>query len=239
MKKLVLIIFFIPLLTMVTSSQELVRNGSFEQNTKSGSCGATALSCQKIHSTLQNTKQRVDSIRQSHNYIQRNLYTEILGTGLYLSLNLEYKIAGRSNYTLLYHIGLGPQDDIFASFYSKSFPTSFFIPSYIKYLYGSGKHKLEIGIGTVNIVNRLPSNYKLADVKEYYNGSEQPDYSVPLSALVIPIIGYRFVNSKNMFFGIAFTPIISSDRGLYKGYITFIPWGGIKFGYSFIKTRPK
>jgi hypothetical protein len=57
--------------------------------------------------------------------------------------------------------------------------------------------------------------------------SESENKDDGFGVILSPTIGYRYQSKKEVFFKIAFTPLLTTFE------TTFTPWGGISLGYSF------
>ncbi|PIY08975.1 MAG: hypothetical protein COZ18_09460 [Flexibacter sp. CG_4_10_14_3_um_filter_32_15] len=135
---------------------------------------------------------------------RKSIFLEIAGSGGLGSINYEshfYK-KGITEFTWRLGFSLAPID--------KNNGTAIIFPVMINSLIGKKKHKLELGIGQGFTITTKGSPF----------------------ALTVASIGYRYqAESKNWFYKIAYTPLIS-----YLVDFQVQQWGGVSIGYTFNNT---
>lgn len=165
--------------------------------------------------------QEIDSKKNNREKgtLKNNLYVELLGKGIYYSINYEKPFTFR-NYDLLFHIGAAyvPID-----FYRRYV----LLPISTYKLIGYNSTKLEIGIGATLAFNVNPTPKDSLKKHE----SDPSEYAVPYEPffriLGCPSIGYRFYKS-HFLFRTAF--YLYTYNHLYDKKLVCQLWGGISFG---------
>jgi len=136
--------------------------------------------------------------------VDNSIYLEIGGSALGYSLNYERRVGenlwGRVGVSYL------PPFVVFGDFVS--------LPAGLSYLLGKYDKHLELGF-TLS-PTYIKSAFKIND-----------NYDKEFGIISSAIIGYRFQPKEELFFKLAFTPLITTFE------TTFLPSGGISFGYSF------
>jgi hypothetical protein len=164
------------------------------------------------------TAQESNPSSLSKNYIS----LEVGGSGGAYSFNYGRTVFKNKNWQMEANIGFSVMPVLLYDTY-KFYPT---IPFGVSVLYGSGNHRLKLGIQ-----NTLYSGYVYVNPKqsEYRNGAliSKPEYQSKFHESILPVIGYQYQISSHYFVNVVFTPLVF-DNGF-----TFTPWGGIGFGLSF------
>jgi hypothetical protein len=150
------------------------------------------------------TKPDIDSTQiESKEQIKNVFYAEVLGNAGGYSLNYERRLGGhwwaRAGFS--YISGSG---DRFISF-----------PFGVSNLFGKRRDFFELGLVVTPVY--AEDDFSLD------SENEDEEFGVIFS----PTIGYRYQSKKEVFFKIAFTPLLTTFE------TTFTPWGGISLGYSF------
>ena len=149
--------------------------------------------------------------------------TELYGTGLGLTVNVEHVIVKRNKMFVNGRIGFGKHQSFSSANYSfKSIPVS------VSAFSGIGKHHKEIGLG-------------LTYSEGGQDGSifERPNKSL----FAMPFVGYRYQNAKGGFvFKVQYTPYIKikeyTEERVYNSMVgDFIHSAGITIGYFFSRKE--
>ncbi len=136
---------------------------------------------------------------------KNNLFLEVAGSGGLGSINYErlFKSKNKIDFTWRAGLSFAPVD--------KNNGTGIVFPLMMNGLLGKTAHKLELGLGQGITLTTKGSFF----------------------ALTTAAIGYRFqAPSKNLFYRITYTPLIS-----YLVNFQVQHWGGISIGYSFNKAK--
>ncbi len=131
---------------------------------------------------------------------RKSVFLEIAGSGGMGSINYEKLLCKRNNieYTGRLGFSIAPID--------KNNGIGLVFPFMLNSLIGKHSHKLELGIGQGLTVTTKGSFF----------------------LLTIPTIGYRYQNeTKNMFYRVTYTPLIS-----YLFDFQMQQWAGISIGYT-------
>ncbi|MFA5781139.1 MAG: hypothetical protein WC868_02600 [Bacteroidales bacterium] len=165
-------------------------------------------------SIIQNTPYIKDTL-QNIRIPKNSFYIELLGNSLYYSLNYERIIFNTNRFYFSGRIGacyLPVKID------DKRFVFPLLINGILHY---NKRLHFEFGIG-VTFFSLREFNYN------YYPSS--PNYVFYENMLaIVANIGLRYQGQKGFLFRLGFTPLYS-----IKGP-RLLPWGGISFGYSFLK----
>lgn len=144
---------------------------------------------------------------QSQKTAQSTLYLELLGNGAIYSLNYDHLFSNNVGARFGGMVAWANEEDSDDNVNIATFNVM------ANYLIGSGKHKLEFGIGTL-----FAKTWG-----GFFDGIDDFDASGIFGTATV---GYRLQPVHGGFvFRIGFTPIFTAD-----GYV---PWGGISFGSSF------
>ncbi|TWR23816.1 hypothetical protein FPZ42_18730 [Mucilaginibacter achroorhodeus] len=169
------------------------------------------------------SKAKADSVYKSlFNQRGKTLYLELLGAGVYYSLNYDIRFAGKQN-------GVGARAGV-VYFKSQGEGETFAIPLLINYLIGKRSHYLEIGAGGLFFYhkNRYDNGF---DSKRFANdviknpNINPADYYIepnPYGVYLTGSAGYRYQPLKG---GVSFrlgTNIISnfSERAVFWPYLS-------------------
>jgi hypothetical protein len=159
----------------------------------------------------------------------KSIYFEAGGRAIYGSFNYEQTLKNYKNGYLTGSVGF--------SLIPISWFMNWAVPVNVKYVFGTKKHHLEVGLGATFHSN----NYKI--------GSTTYERWLYLT----PSIGYRFQKPTNgLFFTANFIPTVGvfeywnpNNRNVNDGKISFfnedtaffptaiLPWAGFSIGYSF------
>lgn len=153
-------------------------------------------------------KTKADSFQAANKkYVNNTVYVELLGSAAIYSFNYERRLGNR----FWGRIGVG--------YYPGPFGELATVPLGVSYLIGKEAKFFELGLVVTPLY--AEENFDLFSESE----NEDDGFGVILS----PTIGYRYQpqKEKNLFFKIAFTPLITTLE------TTFVPSGGLSFGYSF------
>jgi hypothetical protein len=158
----------------------------------------------------------VDSQAQK---FQNSIYGEVLGHGLFYSINYERNILAKEKVFLSPSVGFTSVGRMATG-----------IPVMMLAYFGGGNSSLETGLGYTGFYREEDFlNYMVPDTRTYFE-----HYSTAR-------LGYRYESPKGFLFKVAFTPLyrFKSTYPYHEVYAPdgtgprFIPSGGIGFGKSF------
>ena len=145
--------------------------------------------------------------RQPSDFARNSIFIELLGNGLFYSLNYDHKFFNH------FSARLGGMYAPWSDRDSDQSASLLLVPLMANYLVGNGSSRLEIGAGLT--FGRASAN--LDDLEEFDEGG---------IASFTSTIGYRLQPTNGGFlFRIGFTPIFTSDGVL--------PWVGLSLGGTF------
>jgi hypothetical protein len=166
-----------------------------------------------------------------------NFYLEIFGRANYYSYNYEYeKITPlKKTYSRAIQFGVGYPIGLEKA-KLKNIPL--FIPISYNWIFGTGRSKLEFGVGITSVFDFTPfprDYYARMDVykhKEKYIALGYDNSFSPIMRFIFcPSVGYRLITKNNILFRATFSPI--ATYYVFPGYFMVLPLPAISIGYSF------
>lgn len=135
----------------------------------------------------------------------QSVYAEVLGSGIFYTVNFDTRFSNQYK-GLGMRLGLGV--------FPGSDPT-IIIPAHVNYLLGSGRHKLEIGLGMTTILEQQEQS----DNDQHYKAS---------GALM-----YRFQADNGFLFRAGLAPLFADveEDSIFPNSV-FLLWPGVSVGYS-------